>query len=114
MPKSTFCTRPADEALNCRRECFQLFRLVVEGPKGAAFARAGDFLRRLMGELGTFKVANIFAYGKCLCNDQNSSSCNFNITTLITTNFSQVTTTMNWHDFPKQLQDGGWWIRLIS
>jgi len=43
---------------------FRLFYVVVEGPQGSfcPFASA-VFLRRLMGELGTPKVAQIFACG---------------------------------------------------
>jgi len=41
-------------------EWFRFLRVVVKGPKGAF--RAEDFLRLLVGELGTHKLAQIFAY----------------------------------------------------
>ena len=39
--------------------------VVVEVLKGVP-SRTGDFLRLLVGELGTHKLAEIFAYGKSL------------------------------------------------
>jgi len=60
-------------------ECFRLFRVVVEGPKGC-FSLVELFREATTsaGELETSKLDQIFAYGKChymarpICMDQGS------------------------------------------
>jgi len=67
MPKKVpVCTRPtAVQGLHC--SMLLVIPCCSEKAKGWIFA-SGIFLQSLVGELGTSKVVQIIAYGKCMCN----------------------------------------------